>query len=83
MSGALEYAAWVRIEWVDVSRSAESVGSRGRIGECPDSSGTVGSADTGGAALEFIDGDGEGSTEHRGVISDLMDETEFGAAALW
>ena len=75
-------AAVLGVEGIDVAGAAEVGGTALGIGEGTDGSGTVVAADPRGAAFEQIDGDGEGRTEHAGVVLHLVGQLE-GIAALY
>ena len=76
VAGALEHTAVLRVERVDVTRPAEILGLRLRIGEMTDRIGAVGDADACRAALQFVDCHREGGAQHRGVVAHLTRQVE-------
>ena len=65
-----------------MSGSPEGLRLGGGVCKCPDGSSSIRRRDTGGTTFEFIDGDGEGRTKHRGIVGHLMHEVQFGTALL-
>ena len=62
--------------------TSECGGNRFRIGERADGGGAVLYRDSGRAAFELVDGHGEGSAEHRGIVVYLTRQLKFVAAGV-
>ncbi len=62
--------------------AAECLGRRSGISQCTDGSSPVLNGNSGSASLKFIDCNGKGCTQHRGVVIDLHIETQLLAASL-
>ena len=80
VSAAAQDAVLLSIKRVNMAGAPEGLGSGGRIGKGLDGLGTVVGRDARRAAFEFVDGHGEGGTQHRGVVLHLMGQIQFLAA---
>ena len=63
------------------SWASEGLGARVRVGQCLDGGGPVVCRHAGGTSFQFVDGDGEGGSQHRGVVLYLFGQVEFFASA--
>ena len=79
VSGPCQYAAVLGVEGVDVSGTSEPFGPCVGVCKGADGGGTVVGGDSGGAAFEHVDGDGEGCAEHRRVFLYLVFKAQFTA----
>ena len=79
VAGALQHAAVLGIEGIDVAGASEGLGLRRRVGQRADRRGAVLDRHSGRAALEFVDGHREGGAEHRGVVVYLPRKVKLGA----
>ena len=77
MARAAQHAVVLGIERIDVSRPAEGLGGRFRIGQCPDGLGTVVGGDARRAAFQLVYRDGERRAEHGRVVGHLMGQVQF------
>ena len=81
MSTATQHAVVLCIKRVDMSWSSEGLGFRRWVGQCLYGGCSVVCRHASGASLQLIYGDGEGSTQHRGVLADLPGQVQLLAAA--
>ena len=81
MSTATQYAVVLCIKRVDMSWSSEGLGFRRWVGQCLYGGCSVVCRHASGASLQLIYGDGEGSTQHRGILADLPGQVQLLAAA--
>ncbi len=81
MSAPLQHAALLRIQGIDVSGTAECLGSGSRVGKRTYGGSAVLNGNTGGAAFQLVNGHGERRAEHRCVVLDLTRQLQLVAAA--
>ena len=77
MAATSEHAVLLGIERIYVAGAAKGLGRGRRIGQCLDGLCPVMGGDTCRTSFKFIDGHGEGRTQHAGIILYLVWQVEF------
>ena len=80
MAASAQHTSILGIERIDMTRAAECLRLRRWIGQGADGGAAVMDGNSGGASFEFVDGDGEGCAEDRGVVIGLRCETQLFAS---
>ena len=81
MTRAAQHAIVLGVEGVNVTWTAKGLRCGCRVGQRTDGGGTVVGRDTGGAAFQLVNGNGEGGSQYRGVVLHLMGQVQFFATA--
>ena len=80
MPGAPQHTQILRVQRIDMPRTAKVAGLGVRVGQSPDGSRTIGGGYPRSTAFQFVNRHGERGAQHRGVVFHLMRQFQFLAA---